>query len=314
MTNTNLGPGGEFDRIRQMLRALGENARGAGDDAALLDVPAGHKLAVSTDTSVENVHFKREWMTFHEIGYRATAAALSDLAAMGASPLGAVIAIAIPPSDTDALNELARGAGEAAAASGTVIVGGDLSSSDILAVTVTVFGSTQRPLLRSGARVGDQLYVTGTLGASHSALTALQNGKKPSAAAREKFVHPTPRIREGLWLAKQGASACIDVSDGALGDLRHVAHASGVHIMVMGQLLPVFEGASIEMALLSGEEYELCATSPGELDTEEFRREFGIPLTLIGHVMASDKPEVTIGMNAMFRELGGFNHFGNDHK
>lgn len=314
MTDTNLGPGGEFDRIRQMLRALGRNARGIGDDAALLDVPAGQKLVVSTDTSVENVHFKREWMTFEEIGYRSTAAALSDLAAMGASPLGVVLAIAVSPNDAHALDDLAKGAGKAASASGTVIVGGDLSSSEVLSVTVTVLGSTDSPLLRSTAREADKLYVTGALGGSYLALTALQNGETPPTGARERFVHPVPRIREALWLAQKGTSACIDISDGIVGDLRHVAHASGVGIILMGQFVPRFEGASMETALRSGEEYELCVTSPHELDTEEFQKEFGIPLTLIGHVIASDKPDVTIGMNAMFRDLESFNHFADDHK
>ena len=307
--STNLGPGGEFDRIRRMLLALGANARGIGDDAASLDLPDGLKLVVSTDTSVENVHFKREWMTFEEIGYRATAAALSDLAAMGASPLGVVVAIAISPRDVDALDEVARGAGEAAAASGTVIVGGDLSSSEVLAVTATVFGTTSRPLLRRAAQADDYLYLTGSLGGSALALSALQNGVAPSEEARKKFVRPTPRIREAVWLAEQGVNACIDISDGIVGDLRHVAAASNVGIMLMGQKVPRFGDASIETALSSGEEYELCVTSPHELDTAGFQKKFGIPLTLIGYVMASDKPDVTIGMSAGLKTPQAFNHF-----
>ena len=307
--STNLGPGGEFDRIRRMLLALGANARGIGDDAALLDLADGSKLVVSTDTSLENVHIRRAWMTFEEIGYRATAAALSDLAAMGASPLGVVMAIAISPSDVDALEELARGAGEAAAASGTVIVGGDLSSSEALSVTATVFGTTRRPLLRRAAQADDHLYLTGLLGGSALALSALQNGVAPPQDARKKFVRPSPRIREAVWLAEQGVNACIDISDGIVGDLRHIAAASGVGIMLMGQNVPRFEGASLETALSSGEEYELCVTAPQKLDSAAFQKRFGIPLTLIGHVMASDNPDVTLGMSAGLKTPQAFNHF-----
>lgn len=311
--DTALGTGPEFDRIRSMLRALGPNARGAGDDGAILDVPSGHKLVVSTDTCVENVHFKREWMSFEEIGYRATAAALSDLAAMAATPIGVVIAIAIPAGDVNALDDLARGAGGAVAACGTVIVGGDLSSSETLSITATVFGSTVRPLLRSGARPGDKVYMTGNIGGSLLALTALQKGESPSAAARRKFVRPEPRIREALWLAEHGATACIDISDGVVGDLRHVAAASEVQIIVLGHHIPVFEGTRLEVALGSGEEYELCVTAPDEIDTVEFEKQFGIPLSFIGVVEATDKPDVAVHAYTI-KGAGSFNHFVNDHK
>ncbi len=297
-----------------MLRAFGTNATGIGDDAALLNVPSGQQLVVSTDTSVENVHFKRKWMTFEEIGYRATAAALSDLAAMGAAPLGVVLAIAIPSTDAAALDDLAKGAGDAAAECGTVIVGGDLSSSETLSLTATVFGSAKRPLLRKSARPGDSVYLTGRLGGSHAALTALQNGEAPSLQARGKFVRPTPRIREAMWLAEHGVNACIDISDGITGDLGHIAAASGVGITLLAHRIPVFDGTTSMTALSSGEEYELCVTSPHELDTQEFEKRFGIPLTFIGVVKASDTPGVVIGASAAISREGSFNHFVNDHK
>lgn len=310
--SVNLGRGAEFDRIRSMLHALGKNASGIGDDCAILDVPAGQRLVVSTDTSVENVHFKREWMTFEEVGYRATAAALSDLAAMAATPLGAMLAIAISAEDSDVLEELARGAGKAAAASRTAVVGGDLSSSETLSVTVTVFGSSARPLLRSSARVGDNVYVTGVLGGSQLALTAFLSGKTPEPVARRKFVQPVPRIREAVWLAERGASACIDISDGIVGDLRHIAAASGVGIDLAPGSIPLFKGTTIDAALRSGEEYELCVTAAEKIDTHEFEKAFGLPLTLVGCVIASDKPDVI--MSGVHKVFDSFNHFVNDHK
>lgn len=311
---TRLGPGDEFDTIRKMIEAAGHSAAHIGDDAAVLDMPSGEKLVVSTDTSVENVHFKREWMTFEEIAYRATAAALSDLAAMAASPAGVLVSYAVPTRDSGALEDLARGAGAAAAGAGTAIIGGDISSSDTIAITATVLGTAARPLLRSGAMPGDVVYVTGVFGGPWLALTALKAGEKPSPSAREKFVKPIPRIKEALWLAREGASACIDVSDGLAGELRHIAAASRVQINVAVQSIPHFDGVTFREALMSGEEYELCVTMPEEVDTREFASLFGIPLTLIGDVHASPTPEVSYRASASFGSLESFNHFANDHQ
>lgn len=309
---TSLGPGPEFDKIRRMIKAPGHSEAHIGDDAALLEVAIGEKLVVSTDTSVENVHFRREWMTFEEIGYRATAAALSDLAAMAAVPIGILVAYGVRPSDSGAMEDLARGAGSAAAASGTVIVGGDVSSSELLSVTATVLGTAARPLLRSGARPGDLIYLTGTLGGSRLALNHLQRGETPSAVARDRFVRPVPRIKEALWLAKAGATACIDISDGLAGELWHLATASCVELDTSLHNVPVFEGMKLQEALLSGEEYELCVTMPHEVNAQEFEARFGIPLSLIGNVVASPEPRVNFNISVMLRSSESFNHFRND--
>ncbi len=306
---TRLGPGREFDKIREMIALIGHSASQIGDDAAVIGLPGGDTLVVSTDTCVESVHFKREWMNFEEIGFRATAAALSDLAAMGASPLGVVVAYGVPTADIDSLGDLARGAGAAAAASSTVVVGGDLSSSDTVTVTVTVFGVSNRPLLRSAARTGDIVYVTGTFGAAKLALDALQSGSEPSPDARRRFVSPSPRIREALWLADRGANACIDISDGLSGDLGHIAAASGVELDIEVQYIPLFPGCRTEQALVSGEEYELCVTMPEQVDTDEFERLFGIPLTRIGTVLKSSKGRVDFGPGVDLGSASSFNHF-----
>ena len=282
--NLELGPGAEFDTVREMLSRWGALAHGVGDDAALLDVPAGSRLVVSTDTSVENVHFKRGWLAPEEIGYRSVAAALSDLAAMGATPLGIVIALTLTPEWRAQVALLADGFAAAARESSAPIVGGDLSAGSELSIGVTVLGSAARPLTRGGAREGDTLFVTGTLGGPLLAQRAFEAGQEPSPAHRERFAHPVPRIGEARWLALHGATAAIDCSDGVAADASHLAAASGVRITLELDRLPAIQGATVDDAARSGEEYELIVTAPATLDTSSFERDFGIPLTAIGRV------------------------------
>lgn len=310
---TTLGPGAEFDRIRSMTKAVGHSSEHIGDDAAILQGPSGEMLVVSTDTSVENVHFRRDWITFEEIGYRATAAALSDLAAMAATPIGVLVTYGVPSNESAALDSLARGAGAAAVASGTMIVGGDISSSATVTVTATVLGVTARPLMRSGARPGDVIYLTGVIGGPAHALKAFQEGSTPSAAARDRFVRPVPRIKEAQWLAEQGATSCIDISDGLTGELSHIASASRVKLKMITGNIRHFGGISLSDAVSSGEEYELCVTMPREVDQVEFEKRFGIPLSLIGAVFESAEPQVDFDISASLDGRTPFNHFVNDH-
>jgi thiamine-monophosphate kinase len=281
---TAMGPGGEFDLVREMLARWGDAAAGIGDDAAVLQVPEGERLVVSTDASVERVHFRRDWMSAAEIGYRATAAALSDLAAMAARPLGIVVALALPREWVGEVGALADGIGEAARESGVPIVGGNLSRAGELSLTTTVFGSGRRLLARAGARAGDRIYVTGRLGGPLLALRALERGDPLTGPARARLVRPDPRLEEARWLAAHGATAAIDVSDGLLADLGHLAAASGAHIAVELDAIPIVPGASPEDAARSGEEYELALA--GRIDAHAFRERWGIPLTEIGRVTA----------------------------
>jgi thiamine-monophosphate kinase len=284
--NLALGPGGEFDAIREMLARWGPLATGVGDDAALLDVPAGSRLVVSTDTSVENVHFKRAWLSAEEIAYRAVAAALSDLAAMAATPIGMVIALTLTEQWRAQIVELADGFAVASRDLGAPIVGGDLTSGSELSIGVTVLGSVERALTRSGARAGDALWVTGRLGGPLLALRALESGASPSPAHRDRFARPVPRLREARWLAEHGATSAIDISDGVAADASHLAAASESRMILELDRLPVMPGATVADAASSGEEYELLVTAPGTLDHRAFEREFGIPLTAAGHVDA----------------------------
>jgi thiamine-monophosphate kinase len=286
-SNLELGPGAEFDTVRTMLARWGAVAHGVGDDAALLDVPAGSRLVVSTDTSVENVHFRRAWLSAEEIAYRAVAAALSDLAAMGATPLGIVIALTLTEQWRAKIAPLADGFATASRELGAPIVGGDLTRGSELSIGVTVLGSVERALTRGGARAGDMLWVTGRLGGPLLALRALESGTAPVPAHRGRFARPIPRLREGRWLAAHGATAAIDLSDGVAADASHLAAASGVRMILELDRLPLIAGATAGEAAQSGEEYELVVTAPASLDHAAFEREFGLPLTAVGRVEAA---------------------------
>lgn len=312
--HTRLGPGPEFDLVRALLARWGASASGTGDDAALLDVPHGSQLVVSTDLSVEDVHFRREWLTATEIGYRAGAAAVSDLAAMGAAPLAMTIALTLPDSWKEQAEELADGLGEVARVTGTPIVGGDLTIGDKLSLGVTVFGTVERgrALTRDGAREGQVLWITGRLGGPGRALRAFLGGAAVAEADRARFAHPVPRLREALWLAAHGVTAAVDCSDGVIADTGHLAAASRVRIVVNTDALPLVEGADCEQATTSGEEYELIVTGPPSLDAQEFERAFGIPLTPIGRVehAAPDLPGViTLRKGRRVTNPLGYDHF-----
>jgi len=281
-----LGTGVEFDAIRTMLQVWGAQATGIGDDAAVLSLPEGESLVASTDASFEHVHFERGWLTPREIGARAAAAALSDLAAMAATPAGLLLALGVPPAWRNELDALAEGVGEIAAAAMCPIIGGNVSRAAELSLTVTVLGTSPRPLERSGARAGDTLYVTGTLGGPGGARDALLRGATPRDIDRARFAAPRPRIAEGRWLAEQGARAAIDLSDGLVADAGHLAAASDVCVLLDLGSLPCVDGIAPESAASSGEEYELLVAFPADAppDTREFRTLFDIPLTAVGHV------------------------------
>jgi thiamine-monophosphate kinase len=306
--NIELGPGAEFDLVRTLLTQWGKAAQRIGDDAAIIDVPKGERLVVSTDTSVEGIHFQREWLSSFEIGYRATAASLSDLAAMAARPLGILIALTLPKGDTDEAREFATGIREGASAVMCPIVGGDLSSGNDLSLTITALGSATRPLTRAGAKPGQSVYVTGRLGGPASAVRAWRGGKEPNESDRARFASPVPRIEPAIGLAERGATSGIDISDGLTADLSHVAAASKVRIEIDADSIPRVDGVSAAQAASSGEEYEIVVTAP-KIDTRQFSEEFGLDLTEIGRVVAG-APRVTLLQGGKpISALPGFDHF-----
>ena len=307
-----LGPGREFDVIRDLVRRWGSAARGIGDDAAVLDVPAGTRLVASTDATVENVHFRRPWLEPAEIGYRAATAALSDLAAMAATPIAMLVAMSVPDLWRDALGGIAEGIGDASRSFATPITGGNLTQGRELSLTVTVLGYAARPLGRDTARAGDTLYVTGTLGGPGAALDAWENGREPLPEHRARFARPSARIREALWLAAHGATAAIDISDGLVADVRHIAAASRVDAGLEIDAIPVVSGVSPLDAVRSGEEYELIVAAPLAIDEHAFAREFGVPLTRLGVMapLAGVEPAVRLKSHGRFVDLPpGHDHF-----
>lgn len=292
-----LGPGGEFDLIRQLVgpeEPLGQGVLvGSGDDCTVLE----GGWVVSTDLSVEGVHFRREWVTLEEAGYRAAAAALSDLAAMAAEPIGALLSMALDPlrASSDAL-ELQRGVAEACRVEGIRILGGDMARSPgPLVLDIVALGRADSPVLRAGSEVGDELWVTGWLGGSGAAVALWNQGSHPPDDLREAFARPRPRIREARWLAgRVPLHGLIDLSDGLAGDSGHLAAASGLSLVLREASIPLHPALQgipglgddpLHFPLEGGEDYELCFTvAPGSLDewVGSFQDAFGIPLTKVG--------------------------------
>jgi thiamine-monophosphate kinase len=332
MKFTPLGPGAEFDLIRRFLGSEADGEGGAplpdrvrvgpGDDCAVI---RGEGIAISMDLSLEGVHFLRDWLTPEEVGYRATAAALSDLAAMAATPIGVLVGLALRPEDVMELGpRLMAGARAAAAGSAAVLLGGDTTRSPgPMVLDVVVLGNTLRPVTRAGARPGDSLWVTGELGAAAAAVRSWKRGRVPDPAARLAFALPTPRTAEAEWLAgREVLHALLDLSDGLVGDAGHLAAASGVRMVLDVAAIPVHPAArasaadadeALRFALSGGEDYELCFAAPqGAVEPllAPFRETFGIPLTRVGSVEA--------GRGVLLRREdgsvqdvagGGFDHF-----
>lgn len=305
-----LGPGAEFDRIRGILRRLGPRAGRMGDDCAVVLV-GSETLAVSCDLSVEGTHFRMGWMTGEEIGWRATAAALSDLAAAAAHPAGVMVSLGTSAEyPEERLAEIMDGAGDAARSVDAIVWGGDLVRADTLTIDVCVIGRvTGQASSRRGARTGDALWVTGRLGGPHAALASWLEGREPDAQARHRFVHPQPRVREARWLKDHGATAMIDLSDGLMPDARQLAAASSVSLTVNAESVPVHEAATTAAALIGGEEYELLLSLPAGFEAAaEFEKTFGIPLTRVGDVGKGSGVVVTRAGEVV--EVGrGYEHF-----
>ncbi len=257
---------------------------GPGDDGAVLR--GGWVLA--TDLSVEEVHFRFDWIAPEEAGFRAAAAALSDLAAMGAEPVALLVSLAVP-NDSPQCEALQRGIRDAGDRVGAAIAGGDLSRSPgPVMIDVVVVGRTQTPLTRSGAMPGDALWVSGSLGGARAAVAAWSAGSGPPAGARRRFVRPPDRTGLGMALAKPGlATSAIDLSDGLARDAAHLARSSGTALVLESEHLPLDAAAGdLRGALAGGEDYELLFTAPPTATDRlaELGRALDVPLTRIGTV------------------------------
>jgi thiamine-monophosphate kinase len=316
-----LGSGGEFDAIRRFLRGAGppptEALVGPGDDAAVLE----GGWVVSTDLSVEDVHFRHGWGSNTEIGYRAAAAALSDLAAMAARPFGILVSLAIPEGDSFDAGLVHEGVREAAATVGAGILGGDVSRSPgPLVLDIVVMGQTDRPLLRIGAEPGDELWTTGTLGGSAAAVQVWEAGRKPPDDLRRAFLRPMPRVSAAQVLAEHNvAVALIDLSDGLAGDAGHLAAAGEVGVVLEASAVPVnpvvekILGAAtaLELALHGGEDYELCfAARPGSVDPGRLTAALdGLALSRVGRVVEGEGVTLeNLAGDVVPLTRGGFSH------
>jgi len=314
------GKGGEFEAIARLRRRLPGPPEGEvwiGDDAAVLGPRAG-RIVLSTDLSVAGVHADLELIGVDDMGWRAFTAAVSDVAAMGARPDGAVVAVAGPPA-TD-LDLLYEGIAASSQAHRCPVVGGDLANSEELVVAVAVMGHVEGdpgPVLRSGARPGDHLVVTGPLGAAAAGLRLLRarppagGGATPGPGAGAGSVASTPgaptaddlaviahrrpraRLAEGDAARLAGATAMVDVSDGLLADLGHLADASGVGFRL--DEVPVSPGATIEEALGGGEDYELVVATPDPGRFEAALAEAGLRRPVVIGVCSADRSERTLG-------------------
>lgn len=298
---------------------------GVGDDAALLQVPAGMQLAVSVDTLVAGRHFPLDTAA-GAIGHKALAVNLSDMAAMGAEPAWATLALTLPEPDPTFIEDFADGFFRLAQAHGVELVGGDTVRGP-LSLTVQIHGLVPEgeALLRSGAQPGDYLYVTGHLGDAGAGLRLRQGGgcrdSDAAAALVARLDYPTPRVSEGLAL-RGIASAAIDISDGLLADLGHILERSGCGAELELDAIPLSEALRscvsaeeerLRLALGAGDDYELCFAVPPQRrgDLELATREWCCKPSCIGRITAGKGIRLAgEGSEALQGLMAGYDHFG----
>ena len=340
--SSSAGHQGELALLAQIRRRAAQTSGnglrlGIGDDCALLRLRPGEKLAVTTDLSIAGRHFRLDWHPPESVGHRALARGLSDLAAMGAHPIAAFLSLGLPRELTETaghrsiwLQRFLDGLFALAAAYKTPLAGGDLSESPIALADIVLVGALPRgkALLRSGARPGHLLYVTGALGGAAAALARLAELTRPLgqiktypqppyfskklAAQLAPHLYPQPRIAQGLWLQRHGlASAAIDLSDGLSTDLAHLCQESGVAAKVEAAALPIHPSATLAQALNGGEDYELLFTAPPAARVP--RKIAGVPITPIGRItkLRSGQPAVTLltPQGTQSLEPRGWEHF-----
>jgi len=290
----------EFDLIARYFAALGPErpdvVLGVGDDCALLEIPPGQSLAVSIDTLSAGVHFLADCDPEH-VGHKSLAVGLSDLAAMGAEPAWATLALTLPEADEDWIRAFAVGFGRLASAHGMRLVGGDTTRGPLnVAVQVHGLVPTGAAIRRSGARPGEAVFVSGTLGDAGLALRRMLTGEPVAPEPRRRLECPEPRVELGRRL-RGLATAMIDLSDGLAGDLGHVLTASAVGAELELERLPLAPQVAEVVAatddwslpLASGDDYELCFCVPPEHipNVERLAESLGLPLTRVGWIRAS---------------------------
>ena len=299
----------EFELIKKFCnRPINDSnlIKGIGDDAAVLRVPEGFELVVSTDTLIEGVHFPRLTKT-EDVAYKSMMVNLSDIAAMGAEPKWMLCSLTLPSNDEAWLEAFSKGLFEALDKHQVALIGGDTCKGP-LSITAQAMGLVKKgkAVYRSGARPGDNIYVTGTLGGAGYALSLLQANQTVDEILLKKLNRPEAQVAEGQIL-NQYASAIIDISDGLVADCHHIADESGVKLEIdadylpLHSLLPKDKGKNI--ALNAGDDYELCFTLPPEYEAVLLER---VSCTRIGRVVSGHGVVVH---NAKQSEREGYQHF-----
>jgi thiamine-monophosphate kinase len=321
---------GEFGLIERIRKATpkGRGVRlGIGDDAAWVECRDRSSL-ITSDLLIEGIHFNLKWTSLYGLGYKTLAVNLSDLAAMGGIPAYLILSLGIPVDfKTKDVEEFYRGIRTLAAQSGVALVGGDTNASDRLFISAFLVGhSPHRPITRSGGRVGDDLYVTGTLGDSSLGLELLKKKKdrrkrNDVAYLISRHLFPTARLKAGTLLAQEKlAKAMIDVSDGLIQDLGHLCKASGVGAVVWQESLPlsrayrIFAGPkAIRYALTGGEDYELLFSlrRRDRIRLEKIKDRLGVPIARIGKCVPSREGIKVINGKGQLRSIRapGYDHF-----
>ena len=329
MKLSRLGEFGLIERIRRRAPTTRGVRVGIGDDAAWVVHPTRSSL-ITADLLIEGVHFDLRWISLFELGYKSLAVNLSDIAAMGGMPAYVIFSLGIPRDfDSKKIDELYRGVNALARRNRVALVGGDTNIADSLIISVCVIGDPpKQPVLRSGARVGNDIYVTGTLGDSALGLKFLKRASKRSkqktvARLIRRHHQPTPRIAAGALLARRRlATAMIDVSDGLLQDLAHICHASRTGAVIWNDQVPLSQAYrtmagrnGTGYALTGGEDYELlfCARIKDRTLIEKLSKQAGVVTTRIGTCVAP-KRGITVldgAGRALLTDFKGHDHFKN---
>ena len=302
-------------RIRQAAARGGDKvATGIGDDCAVLKVPRGHEVLVTTDFTLEDIHFRRAWHPADSVGHRCLTRGLSDIAAMGGTPRAAFLSLALPSELPQRwVDDFMAGFLRLARRYSVTLAGGDTAQSPAgILADIIVVGSTPtgKAVLRSGAHAGDIIYVSGTLGASVAALQELRSGKKLRTSAHPRHFYPEPRIAIGKYLReKKLASAMIDTSDGLSTDLRHICDESGVGAVIEAAALPAAPGDDgRQFALHGGEDYELLFTAPPKKRIPG--QIAGTPITRIGEITGGRQFKLLLPDGKSHPlQSGGWQHF-----
>ena len=307
-------------RIRSRERPVPRVIAGIGDDCAILQIPAGHEALVTTDFSLEGVHFRRKWHSPEVVGHRCLTRGLSDIAAMGGQPIAAFLSLALPRKMSQSwVDRFLKGFLDLARKFGVTLAGGDTAQSPggVLA-DIVVVGSVPKgaAIRRSGAKPGDRIYVTGELGGSAATLGLLSSGRKLRPGDYPQHFHPLPRIEVARFLRERKmASAMIDISDGLSTDLSHICEESGVGAEILADAMPrsvigkPAHEVDLKFALHGGDDYELLFTSPRGKRVPA--RIAGVPITQIGHVRRDKRILLMNDQGAGFElKPQGWQHFG----